>query len=308
MVKFETAKEIFYTPFFELIYKAYTIHKENFDASKIQACSLLSIQTGGCSEDCAWCAQSSRNKTKMPKQIITDLKTILDAAQKAKEIGSSRFCMGSSGRMPNREFFEMICKVVKEVKKLGLETCLTMGTLTEDQVKTLKDCGLDYYNHNIESSPEYYKNIVTTRTMDEKINTINLVQKYDINVCSGGIIGMGETNEDRIKMFVLLANLKKPPASIPINRLIKIPGTPLENAPDVDTFDFVRSIALARILMPKSFVRLSAGRETMSEELQALCFFAGANSIFVGEKLLTVRNSDYQKDFELLKKLNMSLL
>jgi biotin synthase len=235
------------------------------------------------------------------------METILAAARKAKEIGSSRFCMGASGRAPTDEVFELFCKAVEEVKKLGLETCITMGTLNEMQIKQLKECGLDYYNHNIDTSPEYYKNVITTRTIDERINTINLIQKYNIKVCSGGIIGLGETNEDRIKMIVLLANLQTQPTSVPINRLVKIPGTSLENVPDVDIFDFVRTIALARILMPKSYVKLSAGRENMSEEAQALCFFAGANSIFIGEKLLTTPNSNYEKDLAMLKKQDLSI-
>lgn len=305
MATFQEASDLFYLPFFELIDKAHSIHKNNFNPNRIQMNTLLSIQTGGCSEDCAYCAQSIRNKTKMPKQTITDMKTILDAAQKAKKMGASRFCMGTSGRKPTQDLFNTICNVVKEVKKIGLETCLTMGTINEEQIKTLKECGLDYYNHNIDTSREHYSNIITTRSIDERINTINLLQKHNINVCSGGILGIGESNEDRIKMLLLLANLKVQPSSVPINRLVKIPGTPLEDAKDIDNFDFVRTIALARILMPKAYVKIAAGRDNMNDELQALCFFAGANSIFIGEKLLTAPNADHNKDKKLFERLNL---
>jgi len=211
MLNFDQAKDIFNLPFMELLYKSHAVHRENFDPSKIQISSLISLQTGGCSEDCAYCAQSIRNKTKMPKQTITDMATIIAAARKVKEMGGMRLCMGASGRKPTCEFFKMICEAVKEVKKLGLEACITVGTIDEEQVKTLKECGLDYYNHNIDTSPEYYNKIITTRNIEERIDTINLVQKYGINVCSGGILGVGESNEDRIKMLVLLANLKTPP-------------------------------------------------------------------------------------------------
>ena len=308
MVTFEEAKRIFETPFLELIYQAHGIHRDNFDSSHIQLSSLFSLQTGGCSEDCAYCAQSARNKTKMPKQTISDVESVIDAAKKVIEIGGTRLCMGASGRCPNKDFFKIVCEAITEVKKLGIEACVTMGSLTEEQVKTLKECGLDYYNHNVDTSPEHYSKIITSRTIDDRINTIKLVQKYGINVCSGGIIGVGESNEDRVKMLVLLANLNKHPSSVPINKLVKIPGTPLEDAPEVDNFDFIRTIALARILMPKSYVRLSAGRENMSDEMQALCFFAGANSIFVGEKLLTTPNSDYRNDLELLSRLNLKII
>ena len=307
MISYQEAFEIFNTPFFELLYKAHTIHKQNFDKSKIQLCSLLSVQTGGCCEDCAYCAQSIRNKTKMPKQNISDMETILNAAKKAKSMGSNRFCMGASGRCPDSKFFDFICEAVKEIKKLDMEACLTLGTLSEKQILKLKESGLDYYNHNIDTSAEHYKNIITTRTIEERISTINLLQKHGIKVCSGGILGIGETNEDRIKMLVLLANISKSPSSVPINKLVKIPGTPLENAPEIDSFDFVRTIALSRIIMPKSYVKIAAGRESMSEELQALCFFTGANSIFVGQKLLTTQNSEYTQDIELLNRLNLSI-
>ncbi|MDR1366789.1 MAG: biotin synthase BioB [Puniceicoccales bacterium] len=304
-VTFEEAKAIFDRPFLELIYEAHGVHRQHHDPGKIQISSLLSIQWGGCCEDCAYCAQSIHNKKKMPKQTITDLEVIFAAAEKAKAMGSSRFCMGTSGRVPSDELFGMACDAVIGVKKLGLETCLTMGMLHEDQVIRLKECGLDYYNHNVDTSPDYYEKIITTRTFEERIRTIELVRKHGIKVCTGGILGMGETNDDRIKMMVSLVNFDEHPESISINRLVKIPGTPLENAADMDSFDFVRTIALARILMPKSTIRVSAGREAMSDELQALCFFAGAGSFFIGKKLLTTQNAEIEKDLALLNRLNL---
>lgn len=231
--------------------------------------------------------------------------TVISAAKKAKENGSSRFCMSTSGRAPSDEEFDFVCEVIREVKNLELETCVTLGFLTEEQIARLKTAGLDYYNHNVDTSPDFYGKIITTRTIDDRVKTIEMIQEAEINVCAGGIIGLGETNEDRVKMLVLLANLKTHPKSIPINRLVKIPCTPLENVEDVDNFDFIRTIALARILMPKSYVKLSAGRESMSEEMQALCFFAGANSIFSGDKLLTVPNAPASKDMNMLKKMNV---
>lgn len=306
MITFGYARELFETPFMDLISRSHDILKKNFKENEIQVSSLLSIQTGGCSEDCSYCAQSIKNKTKMPKQTIESLETIVDAAKKAKDMGSSRLCMGTSGRCPTTELFDLVCKAIIEVKKLGLEACVTMGTISKEQVLKLKECGLDYYNHNIDTSREHYSNVITTRTIDERFETINTVQEQGINVCSGGILGIGETNDDRLKMLVLLANLKEPPKSVPINRLVKIPGTPLEDAPDIDPFDFVRIIAVARILMPKSYVRLSAGREQMPDELQALCFFAGANSFFIGDKLLTTQNADYIHDRTLLDRLNLT--
>ncbi|GHU11392.1 biotin synthase [Alphaproteobacteria bacterium] len=304
-ISFNDAFDIFNRPFFTLLYDAHTIHRDNFDEQLIQISTLLSLKTGGCSEDCAYCAQSAKNGRKAPKQPLVSKETVIEAAKKAKESGSSRFCMSVSGRSPSDEEFAYVCDVIKSVKSLGLETCVTLGFLSQDQVKKLKNAGLDYYNHNVDTSADFYKNIVTTRTLDDRLDTIKMIQDTGINVCSGGIIGMGETNEDRIKMLVMLANLPIPPLSVPINRLVKIPCTPLENAPDVDNFDFIRTIALARILMPTSYVRLSAGRDSMSEEMQALCFFAGANAMFSGEKLLTVPNSPLPKDITMMRKMNL---
>lgn len=304
-ITFEDAFEIFNRPFFKLLFDSHSIHRENFDEQHIQISTLLSLKTGGCSEDCAYCAQSAKNGTKFPKQAMIDMDTIISAASKAKECGSSRFCMSTSGRKPSNEEFDFVCEVIRKVKDLGLETCVTLGFLTKEQGTQLKESGLDYYNHNVDTSPDFYKQIITTRTIDDRIRTIEMLQESGINVCAGGIIGLGETNEDRVKMLVLLANLKSHPKSVPLNRLVKIPCTPLENVEDVDNFDFIRTIAVARILMPKSYVRLSAGRESMSEEMQALCFFAGANSIFSGDKLLTVPNSSAEKDTNMLKKMNI---
>lgn len=306
MISFAVAKTIFEKPFFELISDAHKVHVKNFNPYEIQISSLLSIQTGGCCEDCAYCAQSARNHTKMPKQTITDIDAVMEAAKKALSMGSSRFCMGASGRYPTEEILNLSCELVRRVKTLGLETCLTLGTLNEEQVIRLKEAGLDYYNHNVDTSPDYYSQVITTRTIDERIQTINLVQKYGIKVCTGGILGMGETNDDRIKMILLLANLNHHPQSVSLNKLVKIPGTRLENVPDMEPFDFIRIVALARILMPKSYIRMSAGREGMSEAWQALCFFAGANSFFIGEKLLTAQNADCNKDLELLRKLDLT--
>ncbi|MDR1208147.1 MAG: biotin synthase BioB [Holosporales bacterium] len=307
MQSFELAKQKFEQPFFSLLYEAHTVHLKNHESNKIQASTLLSVQTGGCCEDCAYCAQSIRNGTKMPKQTICDVASIVAAAKHAKAMGSSRFCMGTSGRAPNDQVFELICSAIKEVKALGLEACVTMGMINREQAAILKSCGLDFYNHNVDTSPEYYGKVITTRTIEDRIHTINILQEVGIKVCTGGILGLGETNDDRIKMLILLANLNEPPASVSINRLVKIPGTRLESAPEVDPFEFVRCIALARILMPTSVIRISAGRESMSDELQALCFFAGAGSIFMGDALLTVPNTGADADIRLITRLNLTL-
>lgn len=303
---FEEAFKIFNYPFFQLLRMAHEVHIKNFDEQTVQISDILSVRTGGCSEDCAYCAQSARNGAKAPKQPMLDLETVVKAAKAAKERGASRFCMSTSGRSLNREEeFEKICEMVREVKALGLETCVTIGFLTEQQAKKLKESGLDYYNHNVDTSREFYKNIVSTRTIDDRVRTIEIVQAAGINVCSGGIVGMGETNEDRVKMLVLLANLKTPPRCVPINKLVKIPGTRVDDSKPIDDFDFVRLIATARILMPKSYVKIAAGRNTFSESTQALCIFAGANALFSGEKLLTVDNIENGKDAALFHKLNL---
>ncbi|MBI1954738.1 MAG: biotin synthase BioB [Proteobacteria bacterium] len=302
---FAKGLQTFNLPFLELIYKAQTTHKEHFNVNTIQISTLLSIKTGSCPENCSYCTQSAHHKTGLKKEPLMDLEDVIKAAKRAKEAGSTRFCMGAAWRGPHDKDLERVCDMIREVKKLGLETCVTLGLLKENQAEKLKEAGLDFYNHNIDTSKDYYDKIVTTHTFDDRLNTLNCVRKAGIKVCCGGILGLGETNEDRINMLVTLANLPVPPESIPINQLIRIPGTPLENENDVDSFDFVRTIALARIMMPTSYIRLSAGREQMSNELQALCFLAGANSIFYGEKLLTAHNPIPEQDNLLFQKLDL---
>lgn len=302
---FQEASQIFFLPFMELIYKAQTVHRENFNPNIIQPITILSIKTGRCSENCAYCAQSAHHKTGLPERPMMDIDQVIEAAKQAKEIGSTRFCMGAAGRGPTTDDLQSVYKMIKEVKKLGLETCVTLGLLTEQQAVCLKEAGLDYYNHNIDTSREFYSSVITTRSFQDRLNTIENVRKAGIKLCCGGILGMGETNNDRIAMLVTLANLSPPPEAVPINKLIRFPGTPLENQEEIDPFDFVRTIALARILMPTSSVRLSAGRKQMSDELQALCFIAGANSIFYGEKLLTANNAVPEEDIRLFKRLDL---
>lgn len=302
---FEDAQRIFNLPFNELIFQAQTIHRQNFDHNKIQISTLLNIKTGGCPENCAYCPQSAHYNTGLKKEPLMSLEEVISAAKKAKVAGATRFCMGGAWKSPRDEDLEKVSAMVSEVKKLGLETCVTLGMLKEGQAEKLKQAGLDFYNHNIDSSEEFYDKIITTRTFQDRLDTLEKVSSADIKVCCGGIIGMGETNDDRIKMLVMLTNLDNPPESVPINKLIKTPGTPLEDAQDTDPFDFVRVIASARIMLPRSYVRLSAGREDMTEEMQALCFIAGANSIFYGEKLLTAQNPLPEKDNILFDKLGL---
>lgn len=305
---FEKAFEIFKSPFFRLLRTAHEVHIQNFDEQTVQISDILSVRTGGCSEDCAYCAQSARNGVKSSRQPMLDLATVVNAAKMAKERGASRFCMSTSGRcLDCPKDFDSVCSMIKAVHEMELETCVTIGFLTENQAKKLKESGLDYYNHNVDTSPEFYKNIVTTRTIEDRIKTIEIVQAAGINVCSGGIVGMGETTEDRVKMLVLLANLKTPPKCVPINKLVKIPGTHVDDSKPIDDFDFVRMICLARILMPQSYVKIAAGRNTLSESTQALCIFAGANALFSGEKLLTVDNVEAGSDAILFQKLNIKL-
>lgn len=301
----EQAKSIFDLPFNEIIFEAQTIHRKHFAANEVQVSTLLSIKTGGCPENCSYCPQSAHYKTGLKKEPLMALRDVVIAAKKAKEAGASRFCMGAAWRGPTDDDLEQVCAMVSEVKKLGLETCVTLGLLKEQQAEKLKEAGLDFYNHNIDTSEDFYDKIITTRTFEDRLDTLGHVRKAGIKVCCGGIIGMGEDNATRIKMLVTLANLDEPPESVPINKLIKIPGTPLEGQEEIDPFDFVKTIALARILMPKSYVRLSAGREQMSDEMQALCFLAGANSVFYGEKLLTADNPIPQKDQLLFKRLGL---
>ncbi len=303
--KMKDVEAIFSQPFLSLLYDAHTVHRAHFDANTIQVSTLLSIKTGHCPENCSYCPQSAHYNTGLKKEPLMHKDAVIEAAQRAKNAGSTRFCLGAAWRGPHDRDLEKVCAMISDVKALGLETCATLGLLQESQAHALKDAGLDFYNHNIDCSEEFYDKIITTRTFAHRIETLEHVRKAGIKVCCGGILGMGETNEDRIKMLVFLSELEEPPESVPINKLIKIPGTPLENAPDIDGFDFVRIIALARILLPTSFIRLSAGRESMADELQALCFFAGANSIFYGEKLLTAQNPAPEKDNALFARLGL---
>ncbi len=297
--------EVFKLPFSDLLYEAQKTHRENFKPNSIQISTLLSIKTGSCPENCSYCPQSAHYNTGIKKSPLMELDDVVNAAKAAKAEGSTRFCMGAAWRGPRDEDLELVCQMVREVKAIGLETCVTLGLLKGNQAEKLADAGLDFYNHNIDSSPKYYEKIITTRTFEDRVETIEYVQNAGIKVCCGGIIGMGETNEDRVNMLVFLANMNMPPESVPINKLIKVPGTPLDGQPDVDPIDFVRTISLARIMMPSSYLRLSAGREQMSEELQSLCFLAGINSIFYGEKLLTANNASLDKDRLLFEKLGL---
>ena len=301
----QEAEQLFNLPFNELMYQAQTIHRNHFDPNSVQISTLLSIKTGRCPEDCSYCPQSAHYKTGLQKEPLMELKDVLEAATRAKEAGSTRFCMGAAWRGPSEKDLNTVCEMVTEVKKLGLETCVTLGLLKDEQATQLKEAGLDFYNHNIDTSPEFYEQIISTRTFQDRLDTLSRVRQSGVKVCSGGILGLGETNTDRIGMLIALANLDEPPESVPINKLIKIPGTPLAQQTDVDCFDFVRTIALARIIMPNTMIRLSAGREQMSDELQALCFMAGANSIFYGEKLLTAANPVPEEDHALFNRLGL---
>lgn len=302
----EDAESLFHKPLFELLFEAQKVHRENFDPTKIQVSRLLSIKTGKCSEDCKYCSQSVRYDTGLDAEKLMEVQKVIEAAKKAKEDGASRFCMGAAWRNPKDRDMPYIQKMIEEVKSLGMETCMTLGSLTSEQAKTLADTGLDYYNHNVDTSPEFYGEIVTTHSYQNRLDTLDHVRESGMKICSGGIIGLGETERDRASMLTQLANMLTPPESVPINRLIPIKGTPLGDNKPVDDFDFVRTIAVARIMMPKSMVRLSAGRENMSSELQALCFMAGANSIFYGAKLLTSPNADQDDDNALFERLNLT--
>lgn len=301
----EEVATLFDLPLMDLLYQAQTLHRESFDPNAIQASTLLSIKTGACPEDCGYCSQSGHHNAELKKQKLIDVEAVLEQAKKAKAAGATRFCMGGAWRSPPKKDFPNVLEMVTQVRELGLETCLTAGMLDHEQASQLKEAGLDYYNHNIDTSKEYYDKVITTRTFEDRLNTIENVRNSGINVCCGGILGLGETREDRISMLCTLANFDEHPESVPINQLVPIEGTPLGNSKGVDTFEFIRAIAIARIMMPKSMVRLSAGRSKMSDEMQAMCFFAGANSIFYGDKLLTTDNPDEDSDNVLLAKLGM---
>lgn len=301
----EEVLKIFALPFNDLLFKAAEIHRQFHNPNAVQISTLLNIKSGSCPENCKYCPQSAHYNTGLEKSSLMEISKILEAAKNAKDAGASRFCMGAAWRNLHDRDVEKICKIVDEVKKCGLETCMTLGMLTDSQSRKLKEAGLDYYNHNIDSSPEFYSEIISTRNFEDRLNTLKNVREAGLNVCSGGIVGMGESRIDRAKMLIVLANLPKHPESVPINMLVKVAGTPLAEVEDLDQFEFIRTIALARIMMPKSTVRLSAGREKMNEQTQALCFFAGANSIFYGEKLLTTKNPEMERDQVLLGKLGI---
>lgn len=302
----EATMELFEKPFMDLLWQAQKVHRENFDANHIQRSALFSIKTGGCSEDCKYCSQSARHNTSVEREPLKPLNQVLAAAREARQKGASRFCMGAAWRNPKERDLDTVIEMVSAVKALGLETCLTLGMLKPGQAERLKEAGLDFYNHNLDTAPEYYEQIVSTHTYDERLNTIDQVRAAGIKICSGGIVGMGETRRHRAGLLAQFANMARPPESIPINHLVAIPGSPLSDLPKLDNFEFVRTIAVARILLPKSYVRLSAGRQEMSDEQQALCFLAGANSVFYGSELLTTTNCLPDKDDALFERLGLT--
>jgi biotin synthase len=297
---------LFDLPFPELMFRAQTAHRQYFDPTEVQISTLLSIKTGGCPEDCAYCPQSARYDTGVRAEKLMALETVLAEARAAKSAGASRFCMGAAWRSPKDRELDAVCEMVEAIKSLGLETCATLGMLTAAQARRLKESGLDYYNHNLDTSPEFYGQIITTRVYQDRLETLDHVRAAGIHVCCGGIVGMGETRADRVGMIAALACLPVHPESVPINMLVRVAGTPLGDEPMLDPLEFVRTIAVARITMPRAVVRLSAGREDMSEETQALCFLAGANSIFYGPKLLTTPNPERDRDRVLIEKLGLS--
>ena len=301
----EEVQALFALPFNDLLFQAQAVHRAHFDPNTVQLSTLLSIKTGACPEDCGYCSQSVRFNTGLKAEPLMPLKDVVRAAQEAKDSGATRFCMGAAWRSPKDRDLAKVEEMVREVKAMGLETCVTLGMLKQHQAQRLADAGLDYYNHNIDTSPEYYGEIITTRTFEDRLETLGHVREAGMKVCCGGIVGMGESSTDRAEMLRVLANLPEHPQSVPINELAQIPGTPLQDAAPLDPFDFVRTIAVARIMMPRSHVRLSAGRTQMNEELQALCFFAGANSIFYGERLLTTSNPQNEKDRRLFQRLGI---
>jgi len=296
---------LFRLPFADLLYRAQQVHREHFDPNAVQLSTLLSINTGGCSEDCGYCPQSAFNATGVEDRKMLDVEAVVTAAQFARQNGADRFCMGAAWREPTEEDMASVVEMVKAVRDLGMETCATLGMLSDEQTEQLRAAGLDYYNHNLDTSPEFYGNIISTRDYQDRLDTLERVRKAGMSVCSGGIVGMGESLTQRAGLVAQLANMNPYPESVPINNLVKVEGTPLANTEDLDPLDFVRTVAVARITMPTARVRLSAGRQQMSDAVQALCFLAGANSIFYGEQLLTTGNPDVEKDRALLDKLGM---
>ncbi|QCI25500.1 biotin synthase BioB [Buchnera aphidicola (Sitobion avenae)] len=301
----EKTNILFKKPFFDLMFEAQKKHRKYFNPNTIQISTLLSIKTGSCPEDCKYCPQSARYKTGLKKEPLLEIKQILNAAKKAKSSGSSRFCMGAAWKNPKEKDMPYLEEIIKKIKKMGMETCMTLGTLNDSQAQKLANAGLDFYNHNLDTSKNFYSSIITTRTYQERLNTLHIVRNAGMKICSGGIVGLGEKKEDRIELLMELANLAIQPESVPINMLVKIPGTPMEHNENVELFDFIRVIAAARIMMPKSYIRLSAGRQKMNDQTQAMCFMAGANSIFYGCKLLTADNPEEKHDLELFEKLNL---
>ncbi|WP_022948058.1 biotin synthase BioB [Methylohalobius crimeensis] len=301
----EEVSALFELPFSDLIHQAQTAHRRYFDPNEVQVSTLLSIKTGGCPEDCGYCPQSARYDTGLERERLMPLEDVLAAAEAAKAKGSSRFCMGAAWRSPKDRDIEQVAEMVTAVKDLGMETCMTLGMLTDTQARRLKEAGLDYYNHNLDTSPEFYPRIITTRTYEDRLDTLNHVRGAGIHVCCGGIVGMGEGRADRAGLLRELANMPQHPESVPINLLVQVEGTPLHGSDSLDPFEFVRTVAAARILMPASRVRLSAGRTDMNDEMQALCFLAGANSVFYGEKLLTTDNPESEADRHLFERLGI---
>ncbi len=302
----EQALALFNQPFNDLLFDAQNAHRMHFSPNQVQISTLLSIKTGACPEDCKYCPQSAHYKTGLEVERLLPVEQVVAAASAAKQRGATRFCMGGAWRSPRARDLKPLAEMISEVKALGLETCLTVGMLESDHAAQLKDAGLDYYNHNIDTSPEYYEQVITTRDFSERLETLDNVRQAGLKVCSGGIVGLGESRADRASMLAVLANLPEHPESVPINRLVRVPGTPMEGQDEVDPLEFVRTIAVARVMLPRSVVRLSAGRTEMSDELQALCFLAGANSIFYGDKLLTTDNPAEQADLKLLTRLGIT--
>ena len=303
--KTEEIEALFDMPFNDLIYKSHSIHREFFNPNEVQISTLLSIKTGACPEDCSYCSQSSKNDTGLERERLLPLNEVIEAASEAKNNGATRFCMGAAWRNPTDKSLDQVIEMIKAVKSMDMETCVTLGMLEQKQAQKLKEGGLDYYNHNLDTSPEFYGSVISTRTYQDRLDTLAHVRNAGINVCSGGILGMGETRKDRARLLQELANLPQQPESVPINDLVQVKGTPLDGIDKLDPFEFIRTIAVARILMPKSYVRLSAGRTEMNDEMQALCFFAGANSMFYGDRLLTTDNPDENQDQQLFARLNI---
>jgi len=301
----EVVLDLFDSAYFELVHRAYNVHQQNFTEHDFELCTLLNIKTGACPEDCAYCPQSGHYQTGLKKEPLLDIDFVIANAKSALLNGAKRFCMGAAWKNPPRKDFYKVIEMIKAVKALGLQTCVTLGALDQEQVAALKAAGLDYYNHNLDTSPNFYKEIITTRTFEERLETIDYISEAAINLCCGGILGMGETRLDRAQFLMALAQLPATPKSIPINKLITIPGTPLEHAKELDHFEFVKTIAITRVMFPHSYIRLSAGREGMSDAEQAWCYMAGANSIFIGDKLLTAANPALDKDVVLFDKLNL---